>query len=702
MAYAHSKRIIHRDLKPSNILVGEFGETVVVDWGIASDLREENRGSSDVSTLYQVAAAPLTVAGSVMGTAQYMPSEQAVGRDVEEPADVYAIGAILYHLLTGTPPYQGNTSAEVLQKVSSIPPEPLERRQPDVPNELATIVRKAMARDASDRYETAAELTADLKRFQTGQLVAAHQYSAWTLCRRWAKRHRAIVVSALAILLAVPATYYSLQLRARRNLNAQVQALALEGSALLAQAREQNRGLTNLRNDAFFLFDHKQTEKGEELWEKVGILGHEVDVLYSSAGRSLEAALSLKNGERSIKTLVADVLYERVELAETENKTDKKNEILERLFVFDDGTHRARWEAPGRFDIESVPTRARVLIQRYRNVEKENPLLETIYDNLTTPIRKLELPQGSYLMIFAAPGRLNVRFPVLVRRGDVRRVSVHLPSAGSVPDGFIFVPQGTFLFGSSQDHSVRKDWLYTVPLHEVTTDAYLIAAKETTFGDWLEYLNALKPAEAVRRAAEVSGFTKRQMSLSRIGKEWQLVFGYNIRASLMQPRDAFYIPERKMRQRQNWHRLPMVGVSIKEIEEYLSWLQNRSTLIQPRLCSEFEWERAARGADAREYPHGYTVSPSDANFFDTYERNAATVGPDETGAFPFSRSPFGVDDMCGNAAEFTRSSLEDGKYILRGGSYAGTSNDIRSNNRQPVDDKYRAVTTGFRLCADLE
>ena len=192
------------------------------------------------------------------------------------------------------------------------------------------------------------------------------------------------------------------------------------------------------------------------------------------------------------------------------------------------------------------------------------------------------------------------------------------------------------------------------------------------------------------------------MSLRRTGKDWQLLFRYNARESPIQPRSAFYIPERKMRQRQNWHRLPMVGVSIKAIEEYLSWLQKRSALIQPRLCSEFEWERAARGADAREYPHGYTVSPSDANFFDTYGRNPATVGPDETGAFPSSRSPFEVDDMCGNAAEFTRSSLEDGKHILRGGNYAGTSNDIRSNNRQPVDDKYRAVTTGFRLCADFE
>src|SRR5215813_15455098 len=114
-----------------------------------------------------------------------------------------------------------------------------------------------MARDAIDRYQTAAELAADLKRFQTGQLVTAHRYSAWTLVRHWAKRHRAMVASALALLLAVPSTYYSLQLRAKRTLDTQVQALVVEGSAALSQAREKNKLLAETLNAAFFFFDNK-------------------------------------------------------------------------------------------------------------------------------------------------------------------------------------------------------------------------------------------------------------------------------------------------------------------------------------------------------------------------------------------------------------------------------------------------------------
>ncbi len=176
IACAHSQRVIHRDLKPANVLIGPFGETMVVDWGLATDLERTNPSCPSTPGPYDIAATPLTVAGSVMGTPQYMPPEQAEGKEVDERADVYAIGAILYHLFAGVPPFEGRSSKEILAQVKSRAPVPLEQREPRMPAQLAAIIRKAMAPDRLQRYETAAELAQDLKRFQTGQLVTAHAY----------------------------------------------------------------------------------------------------------------------------------------------------------------------------------------------------------------------------------------------------------------------------------------------------------------------------------------------------------------------------------------------------------------------------------------------------------------------------------------------------------------------------------------------
>jgi len=197
-AYAHSLRIIHRDLKPSNVIVGQFGETVVVDWGLAKDLHAaDDRAGPDS----EPGAPTDTVAGTIVGTPAYMPPEQARGETIDERADVYALGAILYEVLAGVPPYHGRR--DVAAVVTREAPIPVDKHEPGVPLDLLAIVRKAMARDPADRYPTAKELVADLRLFQTGRLVSARVYSRWALARRWLERHRFPVAIATIALIAV-------------------------------------------------------------------------------------------------------------------------------------------------------------------------------------------------------------------------------------------------------------------------------------------------------------------------------------------------------------------------------------------------------------------------------------------------------------------------------------------------------------------
>jgi eukaryotic-like serine/threonine-protein kinase len=230
VAFAHGQRVIHRDLTPSNILVGSYGETVVIDWGLAKDL---TGGSEDPEADDPYRTTPegnaLTGVGTVVGTAAYMPPEQARADVVDERADVYALGAILYHLLAGRSPYPATAGA--LEAVKAGPPTPIEKVAPRAPRDLVSIVTKAMARDPRDRYPSARELADELRRFQTGRLVEAHVYTRLELIKRFVNRHRApviVVVAATLVLAAIAYVSVSRILTSRSTARETVRQLVVE------------------------------------------------------------------------------------------------------------------------------------------------------------------------------------------------------------------------------------------------------------------------------------------------------------------------------------------------------------------------------------------------------------------------------------------------------------------------------------------
>jgi WD40 repeat protein len=204
VGYAHSEGVIHRDLKPSNVIVGSFGETFVIDWGLARD-RKCPIPDAPAEMAVATGSGVSTVSGKIVGTPAYMAPEQARGEPVDERADVYAIGAVLYELLAGKAPHADDTPQSALDRVIAGPPEPLAQAAPGAPTELADIVAKAMARVPADRHPNASALAEDLRRFSTGKLVSAHAYTPWQIVGKKLKQHRGGVVVAVASAIALAA-----------------------------------------------------------------------------------------------------------------------------------------------------------------------------------------------------------------------------------------------------------------------------------------------------------------------------------------------------------------------------------------------------------------------------------------------------------------------------------------------------------------
>jgi formylglycine-generating enzyme required for sulfatase activity len=246
-------------------------------------------------------------------------------------------------------------------------------------------------------------------------------------------------------------------------------------------------------------------------------------------------------------------------------------------------------------------------------------------------------------------------------------------------------------------------------MHRAHTGAYLIARHEVTLGEWIEYLEALPPAESERRRPSTRGVANGAGMLEHDAGGWVVTIQPSKTVYRAHRDEPIRYEDRDRRASVAWERTPVFAIDLDDAKAYAAWRATTGAVRGARLCSQAEWERAARGADGRLFPHGRVVLPDDADIDITYGRKSSAYGPDEVGSHPASDSPFGVSDMLGNvwewvdagsAAHAGRADDVASDAVLRGGSWYQAESNGLTTNRELTEPTMRQLTTGMRLCAD--
>jgi eukaryotic-like serine/threonine-protein kinase len=514
--------------------------------------------------------------------------------------------------------------------------------------------------------------------------------------RRERRRRLARVAAIAAVPLVALAIFGGVRFEAARARGAAVAARLATAKLHHAAASQLAERAAAMRTAAFAGFDADDRVSGEAWWVEARRLGGEAHARYGDATAELEAAFVIDAS--AVRPQMAAVLWAQAELAEVERRPELGAELLRRLAAYDP-ERAARWSQPGHVVLE-LDRPARVTVHAFGPGTAGRKLAGG-FDARPVAERSgaridVELRPGSYLSVIAMPDGLAVHDPFVLGRGERYERAIVVPTRASIPAGFLYVPAGRFLYGASGDEVMRRDQLGAQPLHTVHGAGFAIARHEVTYGDWLGFLRALPREERVARSPAGIGVNLIEQD-GRFALTLKPATGQVHRA---QEGALLRYPGRKSRSNVRWEQLPVSGISSVDALAYTRWLDRTGRVPRARLCSLREWERAARGADGRSFPHGEVLGPSDASFDETYGRNPASYGPDEVGSFPASHSPFGVADMVGNVWEWTVDSK--GGYWFRGGSfYQGAISALSNNANRPADPSQRDVKIGLRVCADL-
>ncbi len=627
VAYAHDQGVLHRDLKPDNVMLGPFGEVLLMDWGVAGRLAG---WSEPVSTeVVDMMTLSRTLDGAAIGTIGFMSPEQANGRmrELDERSDVWSLGAILYQLLALCPAYVGRTPFAVLYaSVNGLPDDPRDRA-PDrgIPEEIAQICLRALAPEPEDRFPTAGALAAAVEAHLEGSARRAAATGHVAAAEAALQRYRGLADEAAALTARDAA------------LDAAIPAWApMPDKAELLAVRRRLRGLAQERATRF------STVLGE-----------------------CNKALSQDPDSTDARACLARAFYARFEEAEASGDEEDRLYFESQVLACDGPAWRDRLRGDGAVSLRTDPPGATVLCQRY---DTGADLVWTLGEPTTlgtSPLTAAPLAKGSYLLTLRAPGRRDALYPVHITRGhhwDAGSAPIPLHSEATIGKGFVYVPGGPYL--SAADPLAQEP----LPRGIVHVDGFFISALQVTMGEYAAFLTdsaRTDPEQAWARVPRVQGGV-REVS----GQYWDRPA----------PGAPYRVPAVD-RDGDAWDAdWPVNAISWDDANAYVAWRSVRDG-ARYSLPTERQWEKAATGVDGRCFPWGDRF---DATLCKMLHSRAGRPQPEPVGAFGTDVSPYGVRDMAGGARDWCGDPTYGGdpkRRPVRGGSWLTHPRVCRTGSR---------------------
>lgn len=675
LAFAHARGVVHRDLKPQNVMVGNFGEVQILDWGVAKVAGRCPTHAEDADDPLGAVELPRerreTQGGAVVGTAAYMAPEQVRGQiDRIQPAsDVFALGVILYEMLTGKQPFAGNSMLDILLDVLDGPSEPVSEFD-HVPGALADICERALRPEPEQRFETARHMGAAIEDWLEGT----------------ARRNRA-------------ATY----LDRASELEEDLRELRQAASWLEQRSRDRLKQIP----------PNAPVDNKMEAWEmqdRARTLRRKLARLEVEYVKLLRTALSHAPGLEQARERLADYYRRQHELAEAEGDREDAEGMRAYLEAYDDGRHAGYLRGHGHLSLRCDTDDARAALYRFET--RNRRLVPNFICELgELPLERTELARGSYLLRITASGKTPVDYPVMIEREEHWRAAtpgvddpapVHLIDEDAIGPNDVYVPGGWFLCGGDERAPQSLD------RQRLWVDDFVIQRFPVTHREYLLFLNGLltdgREEEALRHAPTRAG---------------GVAGPFDSIAYERTDEGLFVLPDDQGELGADY---PVTLVDWYGARAYAQWLREHTDLPW-RLPSEFEWEKAARGVDGRAYPWGDFLDPTWCSMLDSHPVSSEPAPVD---SYPVDASPYGVRGMAGNVRTWCREAflpaeaspsvpsslcLDQGvrslgeqmtqARVFRGGAWYLSRDQCRSAARDGNNPSARFRTVGIRLVRPL-